>query len=224
MSKTHRSIIAAVLSIVLSLSLAFTGIVPYVHAAEENVVVDTGAKGAPSADSINKALSTFSKVVGDLSKDVSKEKFIHQVAMRFGGVTGAVSGGMAGGMVGSKAIKDKQYVPDQGATIRMNNLKADYKNNATTKPTNMATGGNTVSYDRNAHGNAYYKNYDDEGNRRRVPPPNESKPAPSNTPRRGNPASDILDEAHDDHKRIYNDALSSLDKQKGRNGKPDDNK
>ena len=95
MSKTHRSIIAAVLSIVLSLSLAFTGIAPYVHAAEENVVVDTGAKGAPSADSINKALSTFSKVVGDLSKDVSKEKFIHQVAMRFGGVTGAVSGGIA---------------------------------------------------------------------------------------------------------------------------------
>ena len=38
MSKTHRSIIAAVLSIVLSLSLAFTGIAPYVHAAEENVV------------------------------------------------------------------------------------------------------------------------------------------------------------------------------------------
>ena len=95
MSKTHRSIIAAVLSIVLSLSLAFTGIAPYVHAAEENVVVDTGAKGAPSADSINKALSTFSKVVGDLSKDVSKEKCIHQVAMRFGGVTGAVSGGIA---------------------------------------------------------------------------------------------------------------------------------
>lgn len=138
-------------------------------------------------------------------------------------VGGAVSGGMAGGMVGSKAIKDKQYVPDQGATLRMSNLKTDYKTSATTKPTNMATGGNTVSYDRNAHGNAYYKNYDDEGNRKRVPP-NESKPSPSNTPRRGNQASDILEEANEDHRREYDAAMKAYNEQKGRNGKPDDNK
>ncbi len=125
-------------------------------------------------------------------------------------VGGAVSGGMAGGMVGSKAIKDKQYVPDQGATLRMSNLKADYKNNATTKPTNMATGGNTVSYDRNTHGNAYYKNYDDEGNRIKTPAeskPSDSKPKPRKPDRRGEQAKEVLDEAGDGHNREYNDFL-----------------
>lgn len=122
-------------------------------------------------------------------------------------VGGATSGAMAGGMAGSSAVKSKQYVPDEGATKRMANLKSDYKTTATTKPTNLAKGGNAVSYDRNSHGREWNKNFDESGNRRSVDAStvtSNPKPKPSGGGRR------------DDGKHVVNESLESKDEILGR--------
>ena len=95
MRRLNKSTITIVLSIVLSLSLALTGVVPYVYAAEESVVVKS-EKGAPSVDSMSKAINTFAKAITDLTKATSdKEMAIVGIATRFMGVSGSISGGIA---------------------------------------------------------------------------------------------------------------------------------
>ena len=122
-------------------------------------------------------------------------------------VGGATSGAMAGGMAGSSAVKSKQYVPDEGATKRMANLKNEYKTTANTKPTNLAKGGNAVSYDRNSHGRVWDKNFDESGNRRSVDTStvtSNPEPKPSGRGKRnvsGDTVKDGRKESHDIIKR-----------------------